>query len=94
MFHNKQVQVARSVGIIDTLTLSLILVEKMFHNKHVQVGRSVGIIATLTPPLILVEKIFHNKQVQVARSVGIIAHIDSITDTGREDVSQQTGTGS
>ena len=54
MFHNKQVQVARSVGIIATLTLSLILVEKMFHNKHVQVGRLVGIIDTLTLPLILV----------------------------------------
>ena len=47
MFHNKQVQVARSVGIIATLTLSLILVEKMFHNKQVQVARSVGIIESM-----------------------------------------------
>ena len=54
MFHNKQVQLARSVGIIATLTLPLILVEKMFHNKQVQVARSVGIIATLTLSLILV----------------------------------------
>ena len=91
MFHNKQVQVARSVGNIATLTLALILVEKMFHNKQVHVARSVGIIATLTPSLILVEKMFHNKQVQVAR---YHSHIDSSTDTGREDVSQQTGTGS
>ena len=47
MFHNKQVQVARSVDIIATLTLSLILVEKMFHNKQVQVARSVGIIESM-----------------------------------------------
>ena len=51
MFHNKQV--GRSVGNIATLTLPLILVEKMFHNKQVQVARSVGIIATLTLSLIL-----------------------------------------
>ena len=48
MFHNKQVQVASSVGIIATLTPSQILVEKMFNNKQVQVARSVGNIATLT----------------------------------------------